>query len=198
VVRTGRSLSAAIAPGEPFIRTEYSVAPSFAVPDGRIRFCRLTALITSAGASPRACSAGTSMSTEIRRFLPPYGNGIAAPGIVTSCGLSRLIVASNSDCSGRVGLARPSWITGMLDAEYLMTSGGVTPGGNWRSIVCSIAVTCAIAVWMFAFGWKKTLISEIPASDCDSMCSMSLTVVVRLRSFCAVIREPISGAESPV
>jgi hypothetical protein len=63
----------------------------------------------------------------------------------------------------------------MLDAEYLMTSGGVMPGGSWRSWACSIATTCAIAVWMFAVGWKKTLMIVMPFSDVDSMCSMSLT-----------------------
>jgi hypothetical protein len=36
---------------------------------------------------------------------------------------------------------------------------------------------------MLAFGWKKTLMIEMPLSEVDSMCSMSLTVVVRLRSF---------------
>ncbi len=85
----------------------------------------------------------------------------------------------------------------MLDAEYLMTSGGVMPGGSWRSWACSIATTCAIAVWMFAVGWKKTLMIVMPASDVDSMCSMSLTVVVRLRSFCAAMRWPISWAGRP-
>ena len=39
-----------------------------------------------------------------------------------------LIAASNTVCSGSVGLDRPSWTTGMLDAEYLMISGGVMPG----------------------------------------------------------------------
>jgi hypothetical protein len=151
-VRTGRSLSPSIASGDPFIRTVYSVAPNFAVPDGRIRFWVLIALTTSAGERPRACSACVSRSTEITRFLPPYGNGIATPGIVISCGRNTLIAASNSDCSGRVGLARPSCTTGMLDAEYLITSGGVMPGGNWRTCVCSAATTCAIAVWMFAVG----------------------------------------------
>ena len=73
----------------------------------------------------------------------------------------------------------------MLDAEYLITSGGVMPGGSWRTCVCSDATTCAIAVWMFAVGWKNTLMIVMPASDCDSMCSMSLTVVVRPRSVCA-------------
>ena len=139
------------------MRTVYSVAPNLAVPEGRIRFCRLTALTTSAGDRPRACSACMSRSTEISRFLPPYGNGMATPGIVTSCGRSVLTAASNTVCSGRVGLDRPSWITGMLDAEYLITSGGVIPGGSWRSCACSIATTWAIAVWMLAVGWKKTL-----------------------------------------
>ena len=39
-------------------------------------------------------------------------------------------------CSGRVGLDRPSCTTGMLEAEYLMISGGVMPGGSWRTCVC--------------------------------------------------------------
>ena len=36
--------------------------------------------------------------------------------------------ASNTDCSGSVGLDSASWMTGILDAEYLMISGGVVPG----------------------------------------------------------------------
>ena len=39
------------------------------------------------------------------------------------------------------------------------------PGGSWRTCVCSIATTCAIAVWMLAVGWKKTLMTVMPASD---------------------------------
>src|SRR4051812_3057573 len=100
--------------------------------------------------------------------------------MVMSCGRSTLIAVSNTACSGSVGLARPSWITGMLEAEYLMISGGVMPGGSCRTCVCMIATTCAMAVWMFAVGWKNTLITLMPDSDVDSMCSMSLTVVVRL------------------
>ena len=38
----------------------------------------------------------------------------------------------------------------------------------------------------------------MPASEVDSMCSMSLTVVVRLRSFCAAMRWPISCAGRPL
>ena len=86
----------------------------------------------------------------------------------------------------------------MLEAEYLITSGGVMPGGSWRNWACSIATTCAIAVWMLAVGWKKILMIAMPLSDCDSMCSMSLTVVVRLRSFWAEIRKPISWGDKPV
>ena len=35
------------------------------------------------------------------------------------------------------------------------------PGGNWRTIVCEIAVVCASAVWMLALGWKKILTTAI-------------------------------------
>ena len=50
------------------------------------------------------------------------------------------------------GWTSPSWMTGMLDAEYLITSGGRMPGGSWRNCACSIATTCAMAVGMLAFG----------------------------------------------
>ncbi len=51
-----------------------------------------------------------------------------------------------------VGLDTPSWMTGMLDAEYLMTSGGRMPGGICRSWACSSATTWAMAVGMLAPG----------------------------------------------
>ncbi len=59
-------------------------------------------------------------------------------------------------------------------------------------------MTCAIALSMFACGWKKTFTTAIPFSDCDSMCSMSSTSVVRARSVTDVIRFPMSSEESPV
>ena len=114
-----------------------------------------------------------------------------------SCGRSTLMAVSNTVCSGSVGLDSASCTTGMLLAEYLMMSGGVMPGGSWRSCACMMDTTCAMAVGMFAVGWKKTLMTETPASDCDSMCSMSLTVVVRPRSVCDEMRLPISCADRP-
>jgi hypothetical protein len=42
--------------------------------------------------------------------------------------------------------------------------------------------TWAIAIWTWTDGWKKILTMAMPRSDCDSMCSMSLTVVVSRRS----------------
>ena len=74
-----------------------------------------------------------------------------------SCGRSTLTAASKSDCSGRVALDSPSCTTGMLDAEYLMTSGGVMPGGSCRTCVCTAATTCAIAVWMLAVRLEEHL-----------------------------------------
>ena len=40
--------------------------------------------------------------------------------------------------------------------------------------------------------------TAMPLSDCDSMCSMSFTVVVMLRSLGLVMRLAISSAERPV
>ena len=78
-----------------------------------------------------------------------------------------------------------------------MTSGGTVPGGKPRKVVCTIAVVCASAVWMFAVGWKKTLITPMPFSDCDSMCSMSLTAMVSPRSELVTMRSAISSGASP-
>jgi hypothetical protein len=47
-------------------------------------------------------------------------------------------------------------------------------------------------------GWKKTLMTEMPGSEVDSMCSMSLTVVVSPRSLEEAMRWPISWAGRPL
>ena len=73
-----------------------------------------------------------------------------------------------------------------------MMSGGVMPGGRVRTAAWQIAVICAMAMSIFTFGWKNTLITPIPLSDWDSMCSMSLTVVVIPRSLMVTMRDAIS------
>jgi len=78
-----------------------------------------------------------------------------------------------------------------------MIIGGVMPGGRPRTVDWQIAVICAMAMSIFTFGWKNTLITAIPLRDWDSMCSMSLTVVVRPRSLMVTMREAISGADMP-
>ncbi len=123
---------------------------------------------------------------------------MATPGRVTSCGRRMLTAASNTDCSGSVALDSASWMTGMLEAEYLITSGGVMPGGSCRTWVCIDATTCEMAVWMLAVGWKNTLMTVMPASEVDSMCSMSLTTVVSPRSLDEAMRCPISCAGRPL
>ncbi len=184
--------------GEPFIASTYSVPPIFAVPDGRMRFCALTALTTSVGVSPLASSAGMSMSTEICRALPPNGYGIATPGIETRRGRMKFMAVSSSAGSVMDGLDSPSCMTGMADAEYLMISGGCMPGGRLRSCAVPTATTSATAIGMLAFGWKKILMMDMPFNERDSMCSMSLTVAVIRRSFTAATRRPICWAESPL
>ncbi len=197
-VLTGIALSWAMVPGVPLSATAYSEASIFCVPAGRIRFCALTALTMSVGVRPCASSFCVSRSTVICRLLPPYGNGTAMPGTVISLGRRKFSAASLSSCSDSVLLDSPSCRIGMLEAEYLITSGGVMPGGSWRSCACETDTICASAVWMLAVGWKKTLMMETPLSDCDSMCSMSLTVVVRLRSVTETMRSAISLAGRPL
>src|SRR5215469_4760766 len=79
-----------------------------------------------------------------------------------------------------------------------MMNGGVVPGGNCRSITWLIEVTWATAFATFTCGWKKTLITAMPLSEFDSMCSMSFTVVVMPRSLLETIRFDICSADSPV
>ncbi len=79
-----------------------------------------------------------------------------------------------------------------------MTSGGVVPGGKPRTVVCEMAVTCAMAVWMLVPGRKKILMTPRPYTDCDSMCSMLLTVVVMPRSELVTMRSAISCGDIPV
>src|SRR5215470_15967889 len=87
---------------------------------------------------------------------------------------------------------------GTFDTLYRMIAGAVIPGGRTRMTDCDIAEICATAASIFAPGWKKTLITLTPFNDCDSICSMSLTVVVIPRSLGVTIRFSISSAATPL
>src|SRR5271155_2561679 len=78
-----------------------------------------------------------------------------------------------------------------------MISGGVAPGGNIRSRVWLIAVTCATACSILTLGWKKTLMTAKPGYEIDSWCSMSLTVVFIARSLIVTKRRSISCGGKP-
>ena len=75
---------------------------------------------------------------------------------------------------------------------------GVVPGGIWRTVLCAVAVSSDIAISTRAPGWKKTLTILRPFMLWDSMCSMSLTVVVSERSYWVAMRSSMSSAVSPV
>ena len=62
-VLIGILFSALIASGVAFSSMLYSVRPIFAVPEGRITFCALTAFTTSLGVSPRDSRRLESIST---------------------------------------------------------------------------------------------------------------------------------------
>jgi len=87
---------------------------------------------------------------------------------------------------------------GILEALYRTMNGENMFGGMMRRTVCDVAVICATPASTRAFGWKNTLITDTPGSDCDSMCSISLTVVVKARSAIVEIRFSISSGEIPV
>jgi hypothetical protein len=62
----------------------YWVSPIFTVPEGKVRFCALTAFTTSMGVTPLASSFAGSRSTMIWRYLPPAGVGKVTPRIGAS------------------------------------------------------------------------------------------------------------------
>src|SRR3954447_5161885 len=78
-----------------------------------------------------------------------------------------------------------------------MMKGGLVPGGSWRNCAWLTEVICATAEATFTCGWKKTLMTATPARDCDSMCSMSLTVVVMARSLLDTMRWDICSDDRP-
>ena len=95
-------------------------------------------------------------------------------------------------------LLKPSCTIGVVDAVYVMTSGGVVPGGRPRSTVWHAPVTCVIAMEMLTPGRKKILMTATPVSDCDSMCSISLTTIVDMRSELLTMRSAISLGDMPL
>ena len=72
------------------------------------------------------------------------------------------------------------------------------PGGSGLRMVCERAVICAIAPSTLVPGCRKTRITATPGYDVDSMCSMSLTAVVRKRSWMLTIRSAISCGGMPL
>src|SRR5579864_2103538 len=86
---------------------------------------------------------------------------------------------------------------GTLEALYRRIAGGKIPAGSECSTDCELAANCATAASILAFGWKNILITAMPGSDCDSMCSMSLTEVVKARSQRIVRTWAISSGEIP-
>jgi hypothetical protein len=72
------------------------------------------------------------------------------------------------------------------------------PAGICRTTTCATAVTCALATATSTPGWKNTLTMPMPAYDVASMCSMSLTVVVRPRWNKVEMRADIWSGGSPV
>ncbi len=62
---TGIKLRSSIEAGVALVRTVYWMSPIFAVPDGSVRFCVLTAFTMSSGVNPRDRSLSGSISTMI-------------------------------------------------------------------------------------------------------------------------------------
>src|SRR4029077_6719835 len=84
------------------------------------------------------------------------------------------------------------------EALNRMMNGGVMPGGSTRSTVWETAVTWETAASMLVPGWKNTLMTAMPLTDWDSMCSIPATVVVMARSWIVTIRRSMSSGPRPL
>ena len=71
------------------------------------------------------------------------------------------------------------------------------PVGRECNTDCEAAANWATAASTLALGWKKILMMDRPGRDCDSMCSISLTEVVKERSQRMVTTSAISSGEMP-
>src|ERR1017187_2257570 len=96
-----------------------------------------------------------------------------------------------------VSLEMLSCRMGALEALERRMEGGVMPVGSECSTACEAAANCATAASTLALGWKNILMMDRPGSDWDSMCSMSLTEVVKERSQRMVTTSAISSGEMP-
>src|SRR5271156_1433143 len=140
-VLIGRSFSSAMVWGELFVSTSYSKEPILAVPEGTIKFWLLTAFTTSTGERPFDWSAVMLRSTMTFRCFPPYGYGMAVPGTLMRPTRIKFCPMSESCCSVASGADRPSCKIGTEEALYVMTKGGVIPGGKFHPVLWLIAVT---------------------------------------------------------
>src|SRR4051812_28027135 len=127
---------------------------------------------------------------------------MAAPGMVANSVRIVLLAASKMAASDRVlldrgSLDRASWMMGTVEALYARMNGGFVPGGTWRKVVCEMPVICAYDSTSSAPGWKKYFTTEMPLSDWDSVCSMSLTVVWAVRSVDRTMRLAMSRGCRP-
>ncbi len=156
------------------------------------------AVVTSCADRPWARSAAGSRSTWIWRCLPPNGKGSAAPATEASPVRITVLPVSKISVSDSCGLVSASCTMGTVDASYDSTNGGVVPGGAARSKACDTAVICATASSGFTPCWKKYFTTDMPPSDCDSVCSMPVTVVCAVRSASETMRLAISSGGRPL
>ncbi len=96
-----------------------------------------------------------------------------------------------------LSLPMPIWRIGTSVALKRRMMGGVIPGGRVRTLLCEAAVIWATPVGTSAVGWKNTLITPMPSSDCDSMCSMPFTPAEYERSRVVTMRCSISSGDRP-
>ena len=160
----------------------YSLSPILAVPGGHDDVLGGEALFTSRGERPQAKSA---LRVEVDHDLAL----LAAVGVGDLRALDGGHVGADEVDAVVEELLLAERVALQRHLEDGHAGGAVADderrGGarrHARMAAWEMAVTWAVAASIFAPGWKKIFITETPVSDWLSMCSMSLTVVVRTRS----------------
>ena len=193
----GRSFSPSMVVGALLVSSWYSNWPILMVPEGRIRFCAPMAFDhvgrrETFGLQRRQVQIDQHLAllaaVGIRNAGARHGDELRADEVeakVVQLHLRETLAGKPELNDGHAGSV-------VLDDQRRRRSLRQLP-----DLGLAMAVTCATALPILTPGWKKILTTERLFTDIDSMCSMSLTVVVRERSLSVTMRSAICSGEKP-
>ena len=128
--------------------------PILAVPEGKMTFCTLTALMTSAGRKPARLEFLAVNIDRDHSLLAAVRVGDRRAGNRHQLNPEEVQRKIVELLLRKLAPLNPRRRTGTLEALKLKISGGVSPGGSCFKTAWEAAVNCAIATGTLAFGWR--------------------------------------------